>query len=202
MDDNKHDFDCNHGDEKVMKRVFLNDDSSIRCVLEGNKELIELNTTLTDNFVDDVDPSSSTDYFHNESGVFTSIGNPPSSNHVFNYTLKEWLDPRILSEIKAQKWDEIKSERDSLEFGGFEFEGNIYDSDQVSQGRIMGAAVAGIDQTWTLAGNTTVELSASQLQQLYAALQAHIASVHERGRIARQLIFDAETREQVEAVQL
>ena len=185
-----------------MKRVFLNDDSSIRCVLEGNKELIELNTTLTDNFVDDVDPSSSTDYFHNESGVFTSIGNPPSSNHVFNYTLKEWLDPRILSEIKAQKWDEIKSERDSLEFGGFEFEGGVYDSDRVSQGRIMGAASAGVDQTWTLADNTTAELSASQLQQLYAALQAHIAGVHERGRIARQLIFKAETREQVEAVQL
>ena len=65
------------------------------------------------------------------------------------------------------------------------------------KGRIMGAAVAGVDQVWTLADNTTVELSASQLQQLYAALQAHIASVHERGRIARQLIFNAETKEQV-----
>ena len=185
-----------------MKRVFLNDDSSIRCVLLGNKELIELNTTLTDNFVDDVDPSSSTDYFHNESGVFTSIGNPPSSNHVFNYTLKDWLDPRVLSEIKEQHWQEIKKQRDQLEFGGFVFEGNVYDSDQVSQGRIIGAASAGIDQRWTLADNTTVELSASQLQQLYAALQVHIAGVHERGRIARQLIFEAKTREQVEAVQL
>ena len=66
----------------------------------------------------------------------------------------------------------------------------------------MGAAAAGVDQTWTLADNTKVELSASQLQQLYAALQAHIASVHERGRIARQLIFDAETKEEVEAIQL
>ena len=66
----------------------------------------------------------------------------------------------------------------------------------------MGAAVAGIDQTWTPADNTTVELSASQLQQLYVTSQAHIASVHERGRIARQLIFEAETKEQVEAVQL
>ena len=185
-----------------MKRVFLNDDSSIRCVLEGNKELIELNTTLTDNFVDDVDPSSSTDYFHNESGVFTSIGNPPSSNHVFNYTLKEWLDPRILSEIKKKKWQEIKKQRDQLEFGGFVFEGNIYDSDQVSQGRIMGATTTGVDQVWTLDDNITVELAALQLQQLYASLQAHIASVHERGRIARQLIFDAETKEEVEAIQL
>ena len=66
----------------------------------------------------------------------------------------------------------------------------------------MGAALAGVDQVWTLADNTTVELSASQLQQLYAALQSHIASVHERGRIARQLIYEAETKEQVEAVNL
>ena len=133
---------------------------------------------------------------------FVSIGEPPSPHHYFDYEIKQWFDPRILDDIKAQKWAEIKSQRDRLEFGGFEFEGNIYDSDQVSQGRIMGAVSAGIDQTWTLADNTTVELSASQLQQLYAALQAHIASVHERGRIARQLIFDAETREQVEVIQL
>ena len=123
-------------------------------------------------------------------------------HHSFNYETRQWIDNRTLDEIKAQKWVEIKSQRDQLEFGGFEFDGGIYDSDQVSQSRVMGAAVAGVDQVWTLADNTTVELSASQLQQLYAALQAHIASVHERGRIARQLIFEAETKEQVEAVQL
>ena len=126
----------------------------------------------------------------------------PTPHHTFDYSIKQWIDLRTLDEIKAQKWAEIKAMRDQLEFGGFEFEGSIYDSDQVSQGRIMGAVIAGVDQIWTLADNTTVELSAPQLQQLYAALQAHIASVHERGRIARQLIFDAETIEQVEAVQL
>lgn len=126
----------------------------------------------------------------------------PSDTHEYDYVNHLWVDKRTLEEAKVIKWEEIKSDRNALEFGGFEFEGNIYDSDQTSQGRIMGAAVAGVDQTWTLADNTTVELSASQLQQLYAALQAHIASAHERGRIARQLIFEAETKEQVEAVQL
>lgn len=135
-------------------------------------------------------------------GEWYAAEGKPSEHHIYDYDLKDWIDPRTLDEIKTQKWAEIKYERDSLEFGGFEYKGNVYDSDQGSQGRIMGAAVAGVDQVWTLADNTTVELSASQLQQLYAALQAHIASVHERGRIARQLIFDAETKEQVEAVQL
>ena len=147
-------------------------------------------------------PQQKTDYWDFSLCLFVSIGEPPSQSHYFDYHTKQWIDPRSLDDIKAQKWVEIKSQRDRLEFGGFEFEGSIYDSNQVSQGRIMGAAGAGIDQTWTLANNTTVNLTAMQLQQLYAALQAHIASVHERGRIARQLIFDAETKEQVEAVQL
>ena len=135
-------------------------------------------------------------------GVWHRLPDRPSFAHEYDYEIHEWIDPRTLDEIKAQKWAEIKVMRDSLEFGGFNYKGNIYDSDQASQSRIMGAAMAGVDQVWTLADNSTVELSASQLQQLYAALQAHIASVHERGRIARQLIFDAETKEQVEAVQL
>lgn len=126
----------------------------------------------------------------------------------FDSATLQWFDltpppiPITIEVFKDQKWDEIKAQRDKLEFGGFEFEGGVYDSDQVSQGRIMGAALAGVDQVWTLADNTTVELSASQLKQLYAALQAHIASVHERGRIARQSIYNADTREVVEAVQL
>ena len=137
---------------------------------------------------------------------------PPKPNKagdwVFDSSTYSWVDmtppviPPTLEEIKELKWTQIKKQRDQLEFGGFEFEGNIYDSDQVSQGRIMGAAAAGVDQIWTLADNSTVELTASQLQQLYSALQAHVASTHEKGRIARQLISEAETKEEVEAIQL
>lgn len=165
--------------------------------IQASDEIVILNTPVDCLAVED--PPEPNMYYKDG---WVAMPAQPSPYHIFNYDLKDWIDPRTLDEIKAQKWAEIKSERDRLEFGGFEFEGNTYDSDQVSQGRIMGAAVAGIDQVWTLADNTTVELSASQLQQLYAALQAHIASVHERGRIARQLILEAETKEQVEAVQL
>ena len=94
----------------------------------------------------DVAPKLS-DYWNG--GEFVNIGEPPSPHHTFDYTTKQWIDPRSLDEIKAQKWAEIKSERDLLEFGGFEFEGGVYDSDQASQGRIMVAAVAGVDQVWT-----------------------------------------------------
>ena len=185
-----------------MKRVLLNDDASIRSVLEGSQDLINLNTPRDGIFIDGIEYISNTDYFDSDTNKFISIGEPPSKHHEFDYNAKQWIDPRSLDEIKAQKWEQIKSQRDQLEFGGFAFEGNTYDSDQVSQGRIMGAALAGVDQVWTLADNTTVELSASQLQQLYTTLQAHIASTHERGRIARLAINNALTKEDIEAVQL
>lgn len=167
------------------------------CMLDisGNSEF------AMDLIAHNEEPVTPDDYWGDD-GWKTPPTKPEGFWGVFDYEIKQWVDPRSLDDIKAQKWTEIKSERDRLEFGGFEYKGNIYDSDQVSQGRIMGAAAAGLDQTWTLADNTTVELSASQLQQLYAALQVHIASVHERGRIARQLIFDAETKEQVEEINL
>lgn len=165
--------------------------------IQASDEIVILNTPVDCLAVED--PPESNMYYR---GGWVAMPAQPSPYHIFNYDLKAWIDPRTLDEIKAQKWAEIKAMRDQLEFGGFEFEGGAYDSDQVSQSRIMGAAVAGVDQVWTLADNSTIELTSVQLQQLYAALQTHIASVHERGRIARQLILDAETKEQVEAINL
>ena len=185
-----------------MIRVLLEHTGEIRSTIEGDPVLVQLNTPSDVAYVDWIYPTSNSDYWVFNLHQFISIGEPPSPHFIFDYGFKQWIDPRAIDDLKAQKWTEIKTQRDKLEFGGFEFDGNIYDSDQVSQGRIMGAAIAGVDQVWTLADNTTVSLTASQLQQLYTALQAHIASVHERGRIARQLILEAETKEQVEAVQL
>ena len=166
-------------------------------LISGDEETALLNIPVGCIAVDD--PPSSNVYYH---GGWVDREPQPTPFHEFDYITKEWVDSRSIEEVKNQKWAEIKAQRDQLEFGGFAFEGNIYDSDQVSQGRIMGAAAAGVDQVWTLADNTSVELTASQLQQLYSSLQAFIASVHERGRTARQIIYDAETKEEVEAVQL
>ena len=185
-----------------MIRYFLSQDGEILRAIGGNREQFQVNTKDGEIFIDTCEAVVSSSYYSFTEKRFIALTDAPSPQHVFDYEIKQWIDPRTLDEIKAQKWTEIKSERDSLEFGGFEFEDNTYDSDQVSQGRIMGAASAGVDQVWTLADNTTVNLTAAQLQQLYAALQAHIASVHERGRIARQLIFEAETKEEVEAIQI
>lgn len=185
-----------------MIRVLLDKNSKVLSTLQGSEEFVELNTADAAVYVDMDDTAAIPDnaaYY--EDGLFIT---PTSTDSIktFDYKTKQWLDLRTIDDVKQQKWLEIKAQRDSLEFGGFEFGGDIYDSNQVSQGRIMGAASAGVDQIWTLADNSTKHLTAIELQHLYQALQLHVASAHERGRIARQLIQDAKTIEEVERIKL
>jgi len=148
----------------------------------------------------DGEPKNLSDYWHN--GEWRSIGEPPDNYHTFDYAAKQWIDYRSIEEIRQNRRAKITADRDALEFGGFIYKGNVYDSDQVSQGRIMGAANAGADQTWTLADNTTVDLTAEDLKELYATLQEHVSNAHERGRTAKALLDAATTIEQIKAVTL
>ena len=178
--------------------AIISKDGELLFTIQGNAETIALNTPV-DGFAFDEPPNSNMYYVD---GVWIDMPIQPSLHHTFDYTTKEWIDLRTIEQIKEQKWNEIKSLRDAFEFGGFEFNGGIYDSDLTSQARIIGAANAGVNQVWTLADNTTVDLSAPQLNQLYQSLQVHIANAHDRGRIARQLIYEAETKEQIELITL
>lgn len=185
-----------------MTRIFLTSLGGVLSTISGDINNLDLNTLDGDLYVDlnEMPSDIYQHYYDFASGVFVAVGEAPSPNHVFNYELKDWIDPRTLNQVKDQKWEQIKSERDAFEFGGFEFDGCIYDSDQVSQGRILGAVLAGLPQIWTLANNATVSLSAEQLKSLYTALQMHVADAHERGRIAREAIQAATTKEQIEAI--
>lgn len=185
-----------------MIRVFLTSLGEVLSTISGDINNLDLNTLEGDLYIDlDEIPSDIHQHYYDyESSAFLAVGEAPSQNHIFNYELKGWIDPRTLNQVKDQKWEQIKSERDAFEFGGFEFDGCVYDSDQVSQGRILGAVLAGLPQIWTLANNATVSLSAEQLKSLYTALQMHVAAAHDRGRIARESIQAATIKEQVEAI--
>ena len=127
---------------------------------------------------------------------------PPSPFCVFNYDTVMWEDKRSTDELKLQKWSQLKLERDTFEFGGFTYNGNVYDSDQVSQARILTAVASGLTQSWTTADNSVIELTTDEVQALANSMQAHISEAHELGRIAREAINAAQTIEEIEAVTL
>lgn len=178
--------------------AIISKDGELLFTIQSNTETVSLNIPVDGFAVDD--PPNNNMYYVDENWV--DMPQQPSPHYIFHYGLKQWIDPRTIEQFKEQHWQKIKAERDSLEFGGFEFESNIYDSDLTSQSRIMGAASTQVDQIWTIANNEMVELTALQLSQLYQTLQAHIATIHERGRIARQLVYEATTIEQVEEITL
>lgn len=143
-------------------------------------------------------PPRPTDYWNGTEWVAT--GTAPTPYHKFDYATKQWKDSRTLDEAKKQKWEAIKLQRNKLEFGGFMYLGKKFDSDQISQVRIIAAVMLAQPITWTLADDSSIELDGEQLTGLGASLANHVKNSHTRGRLARQLIEQAQTHEDVEAV--
>lgn len=183
-----------------MKRFILDNNGAVVAVLNGTADIVMLNTPENAIYIEGDYEASVSDYWNGVS--FFKIGDAPNDYSKFDYSIKQWIDTRTLDEIKSQKWAEIKSQRDELEFGGFEFEGHRYDSDIKAQGRITAAAQLGVPVEWTLQDNTTVWLEPDDQQRLVQTLAMHITSVHARGKIAREKIYNATTIAEVEAVKL
>jgi hypothetical protein len=129
----------------------------------------------------------------------------PSANHTFDYTTKQWIDPRTLADFKSAQWAAIKHDRDKAEFGGFVWSGSRFDSDAISQQRIQGLVhIANLDPAmsvqWTLADNTTRALTSADAVQVGKELAAHVNEAHMKARTLRDRIDAATTPEAVQAI--
>jgi hypothetical protein len=129
----------------------------------------------------------------------------PSLHHVFNYTTKQWEDPRTLADLKSAQWVTIKRARSAAEYAGFTWDGSTFDSDAISQNRITGAVtLAQMSSTfsidWVLADNTVRTLNQSDMLAVGAALGAHVAAIFAKGVLLREQIEAATTAEEVAGV--
>lgn len=129
----------------------------------------------------------------------------PSKEHHFDYSSKTWVDPRSLEEHKSAQWTLIKAARNKAEFGGFTWDGSVFDSDQVSQARIQGAVLMATGNPnfvvdWTLADNTVRSLTADDLNALSQALGEHVSLQHSRARNARALLDQATSLSEVQSI--
>lgn len=130
---------------------------------------------------------------------------PPEPWLVWSTTAIAWVDPRDLQQIKDAKWQEIKAARTDQEYGGFVWDGSPFDSDALSQQRIIGASQwASLNSAftieWTLADNTVRTLNAQEMQAVGAALGTHVEQAFNKGRDIRALIDSAQTIAEVEAI--
>lgn len=147
-------------------------------------------------------PATPTDYYDFSLDVFVGIGNQPSPDAVFDYDSKEWVSSIDLQKVKSDQWNKIKLERLLAETGGFEFLGKIFDSDEKSQSRIISMAALGVPLDWTLKDNSSIHLSAEDMQGLKSALANHLTTLHHKSQLARQLIENSQTKEEIEKISL
>ncbi len=135
--------------------------------------------------------------------------NRPSHACEWSNALMCWIDIRGIEELRHQCWIKAKDARDSKEFGQFSWNGRIFDGDREAQRRLNLAVLAAqqaiaqgspwsID--WTLADNSVITLSASDMVGVVAALGQNIDAAHEEARAKRALIGSASTKEELDLI--
>lgn len=141
-------------------------------------------------------------------GVLHQPPAKPGPHHDWDWASKSWV--LTLARARDFQWEHIKKSRDAAEFGGFSWDGSVFDSDLVSQSRIQGGVMGAKDaleqgvslvQEWTLADNTIRELTPAQMVNVGRAMSMHIAAQHMIGRQLRQMVYSATDLDQILAVQ-
>lgn len=115
---------------------------------------------------------------------------------------------RTLDEVKADKVQRLKAERDAREVEPITYNGNSYDYDDKARERINAAIIAldvqGADASidWTTATNADVKVTANDLRMVIAMVAQRSNALHIAYRVAKENVEQATTVADVEAVTL
>ena len=111
-----------------------------------------------------------------------------------------------LDEVKAAKIVSLKAERDRLEVEDIEVDGHTFDYDEKARERINNAIIAlqasGASIHWTLADHQSVEVTAEDLIKVVSAVAIRSNALHVAYRKAKEEVLNAETEDEVNAVEL
>lgn len=115
-----------------------------------------------------------------------------------------------LAEAKEEKITELKNMRDTLEVEPIEYNGNYFDYDEKARDRINAGIISldvatkalGKEATisWTTADNTEAIVTANDLRGVVANVAVRSDELHIHYRTKRELVDNATTVEEVEAI--
>lgn len=119
-----------------------------------------------------------------------------------------------LADLKLAKWGSVKAIRDALENGPNAAAPTPFgavDCDDTSKIKINGLVVmaqiaiansAPFSETFTLADNSTVQLSATQMIQMGLAVGQYVSQVHARARTLREAVEAAADAGELAAIDI
>lgn len=111
-------------------------------------------------------------------------------------------------ELKQQKIQELKWERDRKEVETITYNGHAYDYDEKARDRINAAIIAldlqGEKATieWTLADNSNVTVTANDLRAVIGAVAVRSNDLHVKYRLAKELVESCESEQELEKIVL
>lgn len=115
---------------------------------------------------------------------------------------------RTLDEVKADKVQSLKTERDNREVEPITYNGNSYDYDDKARKRINAAIIAldvqGADASidWTTADNADVKVTANDLRMVIAMVANRSNALHIAYREAKAKVEQATSVAEVETITL
>jgi Domain of unknown function (DUF4376) len=122
-------------------------------------------------------------------------------------------DTRTLAQAQAEAYSRIKAQRDAREMAPFTWNGHLFDADSDSQRRISGGvqlATIAVSQgqgaafsiTWTLADNSTLVLSATDMVAVGEALASQVEALWNSYRASKAQVDAATTNAIADGVNL
>ena len=175
-----------------MIAAIYNAQGKIISVIYGDLQTVQANAA-ENNFIEcDQGVSGKTHYVVN--GEIVPIPAAPSIGYDFDYDAQEMVFN--IEKAKAEKWREIKSQREAEELSPFTWNDMTFDADRVSQSRIQGAAQLAtispeFEVEWTLADNTTTTLNKTDIYGVASALGQRVSLIHQYARSLREAINHA-----------
>ena len=168
-------------------------------------------------------------YQYNKDGYFAGITDDFGGAMPHNCTDKKPLEPKdgfnikwngdaweyeeipeiSLDELKAKKWQQIKTARDKAEQAGLPYMDKILDSDTISVQRITTAVQAAqmamqlkkeFVINWTTQDNSTLTMTAEDVCGIPFALAQYSDGLHAKARELREQIEVTETAEELEQI--
>ena len=110
-----------------------------------------------------------------------------------------------LEVLRQRKIAELKYQRDTAEVQPITYNGNLYDYDEKARDRINVAIVALGDTgslVWTTADNKDVSVTTADLRGVLIAVAVRSNELHIRYRNAKAKVEEAQTAEELEAIEL
>ena len=139
--------------------------------------------------------------------VVQKIPESPPDGHEWGWhDASGWVLVPTLAGLRASRWAQLREQRDALEISPLTVLGNLFDVNERAVARISLAikqaeARPGWSTDWTLADNSTVLVTDSDLVLVLLELAARGEWLHKTGRLLRGQIASATTAAQVAAVQ-